>query len=56
MAMSSQPRLVLAPSSRTDNYQKHIEGVTNVVLIVEGAKLHVIKEVSRSTKYLKINI
>jgi len=42
--MSSKP----APkdSTRTDNYQKHVEGVTNVVLVVEGEKLHVIKEVS----------
>jgi len=44
------------PLTRTNNYHEHVEGVTSVVLVVEGEKLHVIKDVSRSTKYLKINI
>jgi len=40
-------------STRTiNNYQKHVEGETNVVLVVEGEKLHVIKEVSRSTEFI----
>jgi len=45
--MSSKPA---QDSTRTDKYQKHVEEVTNLVLVVEGEKLHVIKEVSRSTK------
>ncbi|KAF6016855.1 hypothetical protein EB796_024836 [Bugula neritina] len=51
MAMSSKSRLKPVPqdSARTDNYQEHVEGETNVVLVVEGEKLYVIKEVSRST-------
>jgi len=43
-------------STRTDNYQKHIEGVTRVVFVVEGEKLYVIKEVSIGQPIIKINI